>query len=359
MISTHQLRAFLHRYRIALAALAVSAIAHAALIASMPRQVEPPAVDEPAYTATLDPAAPAIEGTAAATTPAPAQAKPRRARPKPSPPKPEETVASLPGLIDEPEPAPKQTLPIESGTELLAGDDVPAPPEKIALAQPPKPAALEPPKFPGEALPAKLRIAYALHSAFAEGRSEYTWSREGNRYEIFGSAQASGFFAVFLEGQITQESRGTVTSAGLRPERFTERRPRAPDEGLEFDWSKRTMTFHRNDETREGPLADNTVDWLSMIFQLAHSPPKGDRVELRVFTQRRLYTFSLAVLGEEELDLPIGKVKTLHLRHEGKTPVETVDVWLGIDQHNLPVKLRYPVARNRFQVEQVATSISR
>ena len=37
---------------------------------------------------------------------------------------------------------------------------------------------------------------------------------------------------------------------------------------------------------------------------------------------------------------------------------EWADVWLGIDQHYLPVKLRYPVARNRFTVEQSATRVS-
>jgi hypothetical protein len=38
-------------------------------------------------------------------------------------------------------------------------------------------------------------------------------------------------------------------------------------------------------------------------------------------------------------------------------PSEVVDVWLGIEQNYLPVKLRYPVARNRLMVEQVATSV--
>jgi hypothetical protein len=52
-------------------------------------------------------------------------------------------------------------------------------------------------------------------------------------------------------------------------------------------------------------------------------------------------------------------VRTLHLRHvDEKDPSEVVDVWLGIEQSYLPVKLRYPVARNRLMVEQVATSVS-
>ena len=81
-------------------------------------------------------------------------------------------------------------------------------------------------------------------------------------------------------------------------------------------------------------------------------------MDLRVFTQRRLYQFHLQVLGLEDLELPFGRAKTLHLRHTGDKPEEVVDVWLGVDQHYLPVKLRYPVARNRLMVEQTATSVT-
>jgi hypothetical protein len=236
----------------------------------------------------------------------------------------------------------------------------PAKPEMLAAAVPATPIpALEPREFPVEALPANVSIQYQLTSPFADGRAEYAWSREGDRYTISGSAEATGFFTLFLEGRILQESHGAVTSAGLRPERFVERKPQGPEEGLEFDWARRTIEFRRNDEVKLGGLADNTVDWLSMIFQLAHNPPKpGGSVPLKVYTQRKLYEFELRVLGVEELELPMGKVKALHLRHAPSDAREAVDVWLGVDQHYLPVKLRYPVARNRFMVEQIATSIS-
>jgi len=157
-----------------------------------------------------------------------------------------------------------------------------------------------------------------------------------------------------------QESRGVVTSAGLRPERFIEQRPNASAEGLRFDWDGRTVTFERErkEDTRTAALEDNTVDWLSMIFQLAHVPPQSGVQELQVFTQRKMYRFRLEVLGVEEIQIPLGRVRALHLRHEDPAKsAEAVDVWLGVDQHYLPVKLRYPVARNRLVVEQVATRV--
>jgi hypothetical protein len=234
----------------------------------------------------------------------------------------------------------------------------PAEPERVALAQPAVPVEPVAPKFPKGALPPQLSISYSLTSPFADGRAEYQWRREGDEYVISGEAEAVGFFTLFLEGQVLQESRGILTEQGLRPERFTERRPNHVAEGLEFDWPGRTVTLSRGGNRNTSPLDDRTVDWLSMIFQLAHQPPKAEQFVLRVFTQRRLYEFKLRSLGEEEIEIPLGKVRALHLRHDATGEREAVDVWLGVDQHYLPVKLRYPVARNRFMVEQAATRIT-
>ena len=94
-----------------------------------------------------------------------------------------------------------------------------------------------------------------------------------------------------------------------------------------------------------------------MIFQLAHVPPAAGVQELQVFTQRKMYRFKLQVMGIEEIEIPLGRVRALHLRHDDPAKAEAVDVWLGIDQHYLPVKMRYPVARNRLVVDQVATRV--
>jgi len=234
-----------------------------------------------------------------------------------------------------------------------------AKPDVVALAQPAAPVpALEAPRFPVEALPANLSIEYQLTYAFADGHAKYTWSRDGDNYSIEGEAQAEGFFTLFLEGRLRQEARGTVTPRGLRPDHFSEYKPNTAPEGVQFDWDARKVTLDRGDKQKTEDITPNTMDWLSMIFQMAHMPPRGDSYDLRVYTQRRYYEFHLIVVGPEEIEIPMGKVRTLHMRHVDPKDGEVVDVWLGIDQHYLPVKLRYPVARNRLMVEQSATKVS-
>ena len=333
------------RYRMLGLAVLASAALHAAVMVGMPRRLD--AIDEavePAYSATLD-VAPVV---------APAPAPPPRPAPRPR--RPNRPPIALP-------PDALAALPVETASDAAPGGGPPtqlaAAPEILALAQPAAPVkALAPETFPVTALPADVSIEYHLTSSFADGRATYHWAREGDSYTIRGEAEAEGFFTLFLEGRILQESRGAVTASGLRPERFTERRPSAAEEGLSFDWNGGKVTFERGDERRTGELAGNTVDWLSMIFQLAHVPPASQSYDMQVYTQRRMYRFSLKVLGVEEIDIPLGRVRALHLRHDDPDRKETVDVWLGVDQHYLPVKLRYPVARNRLVVDQVATRVT-
>ena len=359
--------AFPTSYRVPALALALSAAVHATVLMGLPQRIA--AIDEPGvatYTASLDAeVAPAVAAPAPVAKPTPPP-RPRRAPRKPAPPP---TAASPSAELIGAEPlppegedagAPLNTIAQAPAAPQPAPPREPPKPEVLALAQPATPVpALEPEKFPVEALPPRVSIAYKISSSFADGHATYEWERDGDNYRISGEMEAEGFFTLFLEGQIRQESRGTVGPGGLRPERFSESRPNHPPEGLEFDWASRQVTFDRNGDRKTTPLTVNTVDWLSMIFQLAHVPPKGETLAMQVFTQRKMYQFKLQVLGEEEIEIPLGRVRALHLRHDDPDDGKAgVDVWLGVQQHYLPVKLRFPVARNRLMVEQVATSVT-
>jgi hypothetical protein len=344
------------RYRILAVALAISAAVHAAVVTGLPGRIGGGEADaQPSYAATLE-LAPA--GAKVEQAPSPA-AKPRKAARLPKP-QPAGVLAVSSDALAAALPA-EDYAPDTPSAEELAPPRPPAapPPERVAMAQPAASVrALEAPKFPVAALPSRLSVTYSLTSAFADGTASYEWTRDGDRYRITSEAQAVGFFTLFLEGRIWQETEGAVTPAGLRPDRFLEHRPNAEDEGLEFDWTYDYVVLSHGGERSTAPITANSVDWLSMIFQLAAAPPASESFDLQVFTQRKLYKFHLRSLGIEEIDVPIGRLRARHLQHVDKESGEIVDVWVGIDQHNLPVKLRFPVARNRIMVEQVATDIT-
>ena len=346
------------RHRVLLVALGLSAAVHAAVFVGMPRRISAFEPQPAVYSATLEEAAASLGVPGAVAVPSPL---PRRSARRPRQP----DLAPAPDLVPASEVVQQAGSPAVAEAalshELLESEADAAEPERIALAQPTTAPlnTVEPDPFPTDALPRDVAISYNITSAVADGRAVYRWERDGDRYRITGEAEAEGFFTLFLEGRVLQESRGIVTTEGLRPERFVETRPNNQREGLEFDWNGRRVTFERGSSSRTTPLEDNTVDWLSMIFQLAHVPPTGQSMGLQVFTQRKMYRYRLEVLGIEQIDIPLGRVRALHLRHaDARDSREVVDVWLGLDQYNLPVKMRFPVARNRLMVEQVATRVT-
>lgn len=349
------------RYRFLGAALAASVALHAAILLGLPERIA--SIDRTSsqvFSARLDVPEPQLPAPAAKPAPVQPHARARVPRPRPARKAPLPPPAPMPQLLTAASPSGDiPALPVAPAE--------PPPVDRIAVAEPilpwlplPPTPAPEPPPFPMEALPERLSIEYELSSAVLRAHAFYRWEREGDSYRITGQGEATGILQLFLDGEIRQESIGTITAAGLRPERFLETKPDRDDEGLRFDWVKHVVTFERGANRKTAPLSDDTVDWLTMIFQLASVPPRpqGETMALRVFTQRRLYDFHLKVLGVEDIDIPLGRVRALHLRHVDPDDGKEVDVWLGIDQHYLPVKLRYPVAKMRIMVEQSAERIT-
>ena len=364
---------FLARYRFLAAALAASLALHAAVFVSLPsapRWAQSP--PEQPFTAQLLP-------PPAAPLPAPEPKRPPAPKPKPVVHKPAPRARHVPHRTPAKAPPPVPHL-LAAATPEPALPAIPppapeAPPQPPAVAQPPDDVALaepiipwmaplpepapEPKPFPMEGLPKHLSIDYQLSSGPLRAHASYQWQRDGDSYRIVGEGQAVGLFRIFEDRTIVQESEGTITHAGLRPERFVEKGA-GDHEGVEFDWLKHQVTLEHGTSRKTAPLGDDTVDWLTMIFQLAHTPPRtqGETLSLRVYTQRKLYDFGLKVVGVEQIRIPLGTVRALHLRHVDAQDGQPMDVWLGIDQHYLPVKMRYPVGKINLMVEQSAARIT-
>ena len=63
--------------------------------------------------------------------------------------------------------------------------------------------------------------------------------------------------------------------------------------------------------------------------------------------------YALDSLGEEEIDTPAGRFRTLHLRAMTDSVTE---IWLALDHHRLPVKIRFTDKKGDV-FEQIATEL--
>lgn len=346
-------------YGIAIAALSFSVLAHVSALFMAPEfALFDFSSNEARYSARLvDPVKAAV--TVAEPAPAPAPAARPRARPAPAPVIIASTAAETVELIRSAKP-PRPTQETPKEVSHPAPVSPTSEPDKVALAAP---TSAEPPKPAGkplETLPAQLAIEYELKSSLVDGRADFVWRRNGNKYEIEGNVEANGFLATMFVGRIEQSSHGEVTASGLKPAKFSLKRGETVAEFAEFQWAGNKIRHQRQRGEHVQDLTENPQDLLSFLFQFAYEFPEKlstpGRVIFSITNARKLDKYEFRVVGNETLNLPIGPANTVHVIRQTSDPTETYEAWLDRDNYYLPVKLRFMLG-GRVHVEQVATSL--
>ena len=250
----------------------------------------------------------------------------------------------------------------EIGEPPVIGNEEPVAPD-IASPTPPATAENTPPTVPAEPpppeLPARIKIAYKMSSSVSDGVADYTWTRDGDRFEIDSSMQATGFIVGNLMGVLHQVSRGVLTPTGLQPESFQIRRGEAVPDTAEFLRGSNELKLTRAGNVRVLPLPPQIQDMQSFLFQLAFDAPKlrhpDDQLDVQVTNGRKVYRHRFKQVGVETLQTRAGPLQTLHLRSDATDPEDTYEVWLATDRYHLPVKIKF--FAGRFPVELIAASI--
>jgi len=215
-------------------------------------------------------------------------------------------------------------------------------------------AAVQEPAKP--LLPAKGSMRFAIYygtQGFQVGIAEHTWEfTEDGRYRLSGMTKTSGLAALIKPLVFENESSGKLVAGGLQPETYrTRKNGKDANENADFDWSATEVRLSRSGATQ--PVSLGAQDILSLNYQLAYLRQPEGGATVGVVTGKKYDRFVLDSLGEEEIDIPAGHFRTLHLRALGDT---VTDIWIALDRHRLPVKIRYTDKKGDI-FEQVATEI--
>lgn len=205
-------------------------------------------------------------------------------------------------------------------------------------------------------LPAKGRMRFVIYygtQGFQIGRAEHSWEfTEDGRYRLTGMTETSGLVALFKPLVFENESSGRLVAGGLQPETYrTRKNGKDANENADFDWLTAEVRLSRSGAVQ--PVSPGSQDILSLNYQLAYLRKPEDGATVGVVTGKKYDRFALDSLGEEEIDIPAGHFRTLHLRAMGDTVTE---IWIALDRHRLPVKIRYTNKKGDI-FEQVATEI--
>ena len=347
--------------RIALFATA-SALVHAAFVGKLP--IALPAPDPPTILVTR--LAPLEE-------PPPARLKPLR-KPRPArhiaralpseqrAPPPLVTAEVSPLLLPDAEPAPGDD-PVAAAEETPLDVVNAASPQADVAPTAPAPATNDATPLAVRQLPPSGEIRYRVFygsDQFSIGTALVSWQAAADTYRISSLAETEGLVDLFRPMRYSYVSAGRVTTAGLQPESLVvsrQRRGRHDDFISRFDWATRALTLGPSASVHQVALADGTQDILSFAYQLALLPLAPGRMALTVTNGFKLTDYEVEVGAEEALETPLGVLRTVPLRQVRRLNKEGIELWLALDYHHLPVRVRFLDREGRMSGEQLVTSI--
>jgi hypothetical protein len=200
------------------------------------------------------------------------------------------------------------------------------------------------------ALPGSGRLQYDVVGEVKRlsysARAELLWLQDGANYDAVLEVRA------FLLGAFSQMSSGQITSAGLAPLRFADKRRQ--EVAAHFEREKGKITFSAN--TPEAPLLSGAQDRLSVIFQLAGmlggEPakfPPSTTVTLQIVGPRDAELWLFTVEGEETLALPGGPLPAIKvIRNPRREFDQRIEVWFAPSLNYLPARVKVTQANGDF-----------
>ncbi|MDB5812877.1 MAG: hypothetical protein JWN94_4999 [Betaproteobacteria bacterium] len=163
-----------------------------------------------------------------------------------------------------------------------------------------------------------------------------------DQYRIESDSTPAGVLAAFVRTRIKVLSSGSVTPAGLQPEKseYTRLDDASKNLSAVFNWPARELNLAYEGKSEKLPLPSGIQDRLSVMYQFMFlTPDKVKRLEFQMTNGKKIENYRYDLAGTEVLDTPLGKIKTLHLVKHRDPGENGAEVWLATDRNLFPVKL--------------------
>lgn len=215
-----------------------------------------------------------------------------------------------------------------------------------------------------EATPSAIRPAL---SPYVRIEYQVTWGEGGlavgtvvqesrydaTHYSLRNTAETTGLARLLKHATVVTVSEGDIVAGGLRPRRFRIDRSSGKNESASFDWPANRVSLSNG---RQFELVPGTQDMLSLFVQLPLLDVTGSAVSIPVVTTKKIDMYTFVLVGREKVVTPQGERDTLHFRHREPDSKEATEIWIGLDDARLPIKIRH-VDRRGGVFDQLAVRI--
>ena len=196
------------------------------------------------------------------------------------------------------------------------------------------------------ALPPKtVRASYELYgNDILVGNVQETFTQANGKYRIDSTTTATGIAVLFKNDRITRVSTGLVTSEGLKPQFFEEKRTsRGKVRGAtaHFDWEHNQVNLAHDDKSEQAPLPAGTLDWSSLFYQFLFKKPQRELLTVTLTDCKRVETYQYRFAGDANVGTTAGKFQTAHYVRVANQGERRTEIWLARDKSYLPVRVTH------------------
>ena len=179
---------------------------------------------------------------------------------------------------------------------------------------------------------------------------------DGIHYQIESLIEPKGFAALFI-ADLTQTSRGLVSTHGLQPQQYDYAFGNKADKTYRasFDWINGLLKLQSSKGVKQVPLKVGAQDLLSFMYQFMYAAPSAD-LQVMMTNGKKLASYDYRFAGEEVIQTKMGELNTIHLARTKATEDEKTELWLALDYRYAPVKIR-KIEKNGKVYELLATQI--
>jgi hypothetical protein len=261
---------------------------------------------------------------------------------------------------DQPKAAKPKTRPARIAKDTAPPSETKPEPEPI---EPEPPATSKAPEEtrPAHPLPKHAQLtftAYRGNGGMRLGEAVHRLDIEEGRYTLKALTRTTGLASIFKLYESTQQSDGTVARQGLRPVKYSETKNTSKGkEVIEAEFPHEHESPPSSSADPETPVSAQTQDIISFLYQLSQLSLDRGVIPIFIHNGKKLEHYELAVGEEEEIETPLGKLRTLPLRKIHAQGEEGLDVWLGLEYRLLPVKIRQIDRDGQIAGEMVVSDI--
>lgn len=180
---------------------------------------------------------------------------------------------------------------------------------------------------------------------------------EDGHYQLTSRSRAVDFFAWFIKDRISETSQWQFINGQPRPNHYQYRRTgkRERHVELDFDWQRGRVTNTINNDPWQMDIPPQTLDKLLYQLSLMLDLKAGRKtLDYTVADGGKLKQFHFNLLGQEQLELPLGRFDTLKLKHNSHKRSTTI--WCAPSLDYLPVRIKH-IGKDDHEILMEAISV--